>query len=141
MRVCLTFSAAVVAIATFCGLSFGAYIPVGNAGERDWLQIARPLDVPAERLERPRPEQDRAARPQSSPALSQADVIKIAKAEARKELGKRFDDYAIKSVIFESSTGLWSVTFDRNEAHRSSGSCVVVFVHDKDKTAEVQSCA
>lgn len=141
MRFGLALSAAVVAIATLFCLSFGENVSVGFAGERDWLQIARPLDIPAERLERPRPEQDRLSRPQFSPALSQAEVIKIAKAEARKELGKRFDDYAIKSVIFESSTGLWSVTFDRNQAHRSPESCVVVFVHDQDKTAEVQSCA
>ncbi len=141
MRFGLTLSAAVVAIATLFCLSFGENVSVGFAGERDWLQIARPLDVPAERLERPRPEQDRLSRPQSNPSLSQAEVIKIAKAEARKELGKRFDDYEIKSVIFESSTGLWSVTFDRSQAHRSPDGCVVVFVHDKDKTAEVQRCA
>lgn len=141
MRFGITLSSALVLIVMFCCPSFGEDVPAGNAGERDWLQIARPLDIPAERLERPRPEQDRLSRPQFSPALSQAEVIKIAKAEARKELGKRFDDYAIKSVIFESSTGLWSVTFDRNQAHRSPESCVVVFVHDQDKTAEVQSCA
>lgn len=131
----------VVAIATFFCLSCGENVSIGNAVERDWLQIARPLDIPAERLERPRPEQDRLSRPQFSPALSQAEVIKIAKTEARKELGKRYDDYEIKSVIFESSTGLWSVTFDRNQAPRSPDGCVVVFVHDKDKTAAVQSCA
>lgn len=131
----------VVAIATFFCLSCGENASIGNAAERDWLQIARPLDIPAERLERPRPEQDRLSRPQFSPALSQAEVIKIAKTEARKELGKRYDDYEIKSVIFESSTGLWSVTFDRNQAPRSPDGCVVVFVHDKDKTAAVQSCA
>ena len=102
--------------------------------------VHRPLDVPAERLEHPRPEQDRLSRPQSDSSLSKAEVIKIAKAEARKELGKRFDDYEIKSVIFEPSTGMWSVTFDRIQAHRSPDGCAVVFVRDKDKTAEFQPC-
>lgn len=137
----ITLSAAAVAIATLFCLSPGENVPAGFAGEPDWLQIARPLDIPAERLERPRPEQDRLSRPQSGPALSQAEVITIAKAEARKELGKRFNEYEIKSVIFELSTGLWSVTFDRNQVHRSPDGCVVVFVQDKDKTAEVQRCA
>lgn len=138
MRFRISLSAAVVAIATFFCLACGENV---LAGEPDRLQIARPLDVPAERLERPRPEQDRVSKPQFSPMLSQAEVIKIAKAEARKELGKRFDEYEIKSVIFESTTGLWSVTFDRNPAHRSPDGCAVVFVHDQDKTAEFRSCA
>lgn len=130
----------VTAMVMLLGMSAGGAVPDGFAGEQDWLQIARPLDIPAERLERPRPEQDRLSRPQSSPALSQAEVLTVAKAEARKELGKRFADYEIKSVIFDSSTGLWSVTFDRNLPRRSPDGCLVVFVHDKDKTTDLHHC-
>lgn len=115
-------------------------MPVVSAGEPDWQQIARPLDIPAERLERPRPEQDRLGRSQLRPLLSQAEVIQLAKAKAKKELGKRFDDYEVKAVIFESSSGFWSVTFDRTPPRRSPDRCVVVFVHDNDKTTEFQEC-
>lgn len=141
MRFFITISSvAGTAIVILLGSSSGGNVSAGTAGETEWLQVARPLDVPAERLERPRPEQDRLSRPQSGPALSQAEVIKLAKAKAKKELGKRFDDYGVKSVIFESSTGLWSVTFDRNPPHRSPDGCLVVFVQDKDKTTDLQRC-
>jgi hypothetical protein len=140
MRFFITTSVAGAAIVVLLGHSSWGNVLAGNAGESEWLQIARPLDIPSERLERPRPEQDRLSRPPLSPTLSQAEVIKLAKAEARKELGKRFNDYEIKSVIFESSTGLWSVTFDRHPPRRSPDGCVVVFVHDKDKTTNLQHC-
>lgn len=142
MRSAATASVLGSAIAIMLALGSGGAALAGRAGEGEaaWLKIARPLDVPAERLERPRPEQDRLSRPQFSPALSQAEVIKSAKAKARKELGKRFNDYEVRSVIFESSTSLWLVTFDRNSPHRSPDGCVVVFVHDKDKTIDLQRC-
>ena len=140
MRLLITTSVAVTAIVILLGFSSGGNVPAGSAGESEWLQIARPLDVPAERLERPRPEQDRVSRPPFSPTLSQAEVIRLAKAEAKKELGKRFNDYEIKGVIFEPTTGLWSVTFDHNPPRRSPDGCVVVFVHDKDKATNLQRC-
>ena len=136
MRLGITSLAAVAATATLCLVAFGEPVPVGNAGERDRIQIARPLDVPAERLERPRPEQDRSSRP----VLTQAEAIKLAKAEAKKELGKRFDEYEVKAAIFDASTGLWSVTFDHSPPDRSSGGCVVVFVHDNDKATDLRLC-
>ncbi|MEQ1796198.1 MAG: hypothetical protein ABL970_18650 [Nitrospira sp.] len=138
MRLFLSVSVAGIA----CGILFGSGgdLSAEIVGESEWPQIARPLDIPAERLERPRPEQDRPSRPPSSPTLSQAEVIKLAQAEARKELGKRFDEYEVKSVIFDSTTGLWSVTLDRNPPHRALGGCLIVFVHDNDKTADLQRC-
>lgn len=140
MQFFITISVAVTAIVMLLGFSSRGNVLAGDAGESEWLQMARPLDVPAERLERPRPEQDRLSRPQFSPLLSQAEVIRLAKTDAKKELGKRFDDYEVKSVIFEFSTGLWSVTFDHNLPRRSPDGCLVVFVHDKDKTTEFQHC-
>ena len=140
MRLFSATSIAGTAIVMLLGHSSWGNVLAGNAGEREWLQIARPLDIPAERLERPRPEQDRLSRPQLSPMLSQAEVITLAKVAAKKELSTRFNDYEIKSVIFEPTTGLWSVTFDRNPPRRSPDGCVIVFVRDKDKTANLQHC-
>lgn len=140
MRFFIIASVAVIAIVMLLGFSSGGNVQAGSADEDDWLQIARPLDVPAERLERPRPEQDRLSRPRFSSMLSQIEVVKLAKVEAKKELGKRFNDYEIKSVIFEPTTGLWSVTFDHNPPRRSPDGCLIVFVHDKDKTTEFQHC-
>ena len=140
MRFFITTSVAGTAIVMLLGHSSWGNVLAENAGESEWLQMARPLDVPAERLERPRHEQDRLSRPQFRPLLSQAEAIKLAKAEAKKKLGKRFDDYEVKSVIFESSTGLWSVTFDHNPPRQAPDGCVVVFVHDKDKTSNIQHC-
>lgn len=140
MRFFSTTSLAVATAVMLLGLCSGGNVPAGDAGESELLQMTRPLDVPAERLERPRPEQDRFSRPQVSSLLSQAEVIRLAKAEAKKQLGKRFDDYEVKSVIFESSTGLWSVTFDHNPPRRAPDGCVVVFLHDKDKTTKFQHC-
>ena len=117
-------------------VSAGTTVLAGGTGGSEWLQIARPLDIPAERLERPRPEQDRSLRS----VLSQAEVLKLAKAEARKQFGKRFDEYEAKAVIFEPSTGLWSVTFEQAPPHRSPEGCIVVFVRDTDKTTELQHC-
>lgn len=140
MRVFIVISVALAASVMLLGHRSWGNVLAGNAGAREWLEIARPLDIPSERLERPRPEQDRLSQPQVSPTLSQAEVITLAKVEAKKELGKRFHDYEITSVIFESSTGLWSVTFNHNPPRRAPDGCVVVFVHDKDKTAEFQHC-
>ncbi len=131
----------VAGIACVILFGLGGNLSAGIAGEREWVQIVRPLDIPAERLERPRPEQDRLSRPPLGPLLSQAEVIKLAKAEAKKELGKRFNDYEVKSVIFDSMAGLWSVIFDRDPSRRVPDGCIVVFVHDNDKTVEFQHCA
>lgn len=141
MRGFITIFVAGTAIVMLLGHSSRGNVLAGNVGEREWLRIARPLDIPSERLERPRPEQDWLSRPPLSPLLSQTEVIRLAKVEAKKELGKRFNDYEVKSAIFEASTGLWSVTFDHNPPRRAPDGCVVVFVHDKDKTAEFQPCA
>jgi hypothetical protein len=140
MRFFIITSVAGTVMGMLLGHSFGGHVPAGIAGERAWLQIARPLDVPAGRSELSRPEQDRVSRSQAGPTLSQAEVLRLAKVEAKKELGKRFNDYEIKSVIFEPTTGLWSVTFDHNPPHRSPDGCLVLFVRDKDKTTELQHC-
>ena len=134
MRLFVSISVAGVACAILFGS--GGKASGGTVGESEWLQIARPLDIPAERLERPRPEQDRSSRP----VLSQSEVIKLAKAEAKKELGKGFEEYEVKAAIFDASTGLWSVTFDHTPPDRSSGGCLVVFVHDNDKAIDLRRC-
>jgi hypothetical protein len=106
-----------------------------------YLQIARPLDVPSERLERPRPEQDRLYRSQPKAALRQAEVIALAKAAAKKELGKSIDDYELKAVVFDPTAKTWSVTFDPKPPRRSSEACVIVLVHDDTKDTDLSRCS
>lgn len=132
--------AAGAVMAFFLASSPGANVVAGTVGESERRGLARPLDIPAERLERPRPEQDQSSPSQSSPVLSQAEVLRLAKAAAKKELGKRVEDYEVRSVIFASSTGIWSVTFEHSPLHRLSGGCLLVLVHDNDKTADHQHC-
>lgn len=132
--------AAGAAMAFFLAPSPGANVVAGTVGESERRSLARPLDVPAERLERPRPEQDRSSPPQSSPVLSQTEVLRLAKAAAKRELGKRVGDYEVRSVIFDSSTGIWSVTFEHSPLRRLSGGCLLVFVRDNDKTTDHQQC-
>jgi hypothetical protein len=109
-------------------------------GSEGYLQIARPLDVPSERLERPRPEQDRFYRSQPTASLRQTDVIALAKSAAKKELGKSFDDYELKAVVFDPTAKIWSVTFDPKPPRRSSEACVIVLVRDDTKDTDVRRC-
>ena len=106
-----------------------------------YIQVARPIDIPTERLERPRPEQDRAQRSRQKPVLRHADVIGLAKVAAKKELGKSFDDYELKAVVFDPSTNTWSVTFDPKPPRRSSEGCLIMFVRDDTKDTDLARCS
>jgi hypothetical protein len=124
-------------IASLSGLSAVS----SGAGERGInLQLQRPLDIPTERLERPRPEQDRPVGVQPT-NLRQTNAIALAKAAAKKELGKSYDDYELKAVVFDATEKIWSVTFDPKQPRRSSESCIIVFVHDDTKDTELQHCS
>jgi len=124
----------VVCLGIVCsGVAGGGHWPANSMNADIGVQrVARPLDVPSERLERPRHP--------VPPLLSHAEVIGLAKAVAKKELGKRFDDVEVKSVVFEPGTGLWSVSFDPKPPRRPSDGCLIVFVHDKDKSTDLQHC-
>lgn len=111
------------------------------AGERaagETIDMARPLDIPTERLERPRPEQERSLR--SRAALEPAAVVKWAKQRAKKELGPAFDDYELKAVVFDPTTRLWSVTFDPKRHRGATAACLIVFVQDDTHDTEVGRC-
>lgn len=115
----------------WCGFAGGGLWFAVSLDEMVGVQReARPLDAPSERLERPRSPMP--------PRLSYAEVIALAKVAAKKELGKQFDDVIVKSVVFEPGTGLWSVSFDPPPSRRPSDGCLIVFVHDRDKTTDLQ---
>ncbi|MFO0707066.1 MAG: hypothetical protein U0412_09450 [Nitrospira sp.] len=116
------------------GIVAGSVLVVSSASIE-----ARPLDIPSERLERPRPEQDRL--PESTPRLTQSEVIALAKKAAKKELGKTFSDYDVKSVLYEPSASLWSVTFELAPPRRPSDGCLLVLVHDPDRSTEARRCS
>jgi hypothetical protein len=103
--------------------------------------LSRPLDIPTERLDRPQPEHNRFRDDQAQAALKEAEVVVLAKAAASKELGEKYDEYVLKTVVFDPSTILWSVTFDAKVPHRSTESCVIVRVRDNTKDTEVRPCS
>lgn len=108
---------------------------MGSILAAGWTPLdARPLDIPSERLERPRPEQDRRH-------LTQAEAIALAKKAAKQELGNAFFDYEVKSVLYDPSAELWSVTFEPVPPRRPSGGCLLVLVHDADRSTESRRCA
>jgi hypothetical protein len=112
-----------------------------GAGERGINpQLQRPLDIPTERLERPRSEQDRPVSVQQT-NLRQTNVIALAKAAAKKELGKSYDDYELKAVVFDATEKIWSVTFDPKQPRHSSEACVIIFVHDDTKDTKLRHCS
>jgi hypothetical protein len=114
---------------------------LGAAGELAGSpHLSRPPDISTERLDRPRPEQDRPGSGQAQAALTQTQVIALAKAAARKELGKSYDEYELKTVVFDPTATLWSVTFDAKPPRRSAEFCVVMLVRDDTKNTEVRRC-
>lgn len=101
----------------------------------EWA-AARPLDIPTEHLERPRPEADRP--PGESPSLAPSDALRLAKARAKQALGPAFDDYGVKAVVFDPGEQTWSVTFS---AHKPAQlACLIVFVKDASRETHVIRC-
>jgi hypothetical protein len=95
--------------------------------------LSRPPDIPIERLDRPRPEQDRAM-------LRQSEAVALAKAAAKQELGHSFDEYEVKAAVFDSAGNSWSVTFSPKQVRVPSAGCVVVFVHADTRATDVRRC-
>jgi hypothetical protein len=112
------------------------------AGEPDMSpHLSRPPDIATERLDRPRPEPDRFNSSQSGSRLRQAEAIALAKAAAKQQLGKSFDEYDVKSVVFDPTEKVWSITFDSKQSRRSSETCLIVFVRDETKGTELHRCS
>lgn len=114
----------------------------GRAGERGVNpQLQRPPDIPTERQERPRPEQDRARCERPGARLSQEEAIGFAKAAAKRELGQSFRDYEVKAVVFDPVAKTWSVTFDPRAPRSGSTGCVIVMVDDDTSDTKAVPCS
>jgi hypothetical protein len=108
---------------------------IGVAGEGGVSpHLSRPPDIPTERLERPRPEQDR-------PMLRQSEAVSLAKVAAQQSLGRSFDTYELKAAVFDPTAESWSVTFSPKEPRGSSEGCVVVFVRAETRATDVRRCS
>ncbi len=111
------------------------WFALGAAGEQGGApHLSRPPDIPIERLDRPRPEQDR-------PMLGQSEAVALAKAAAKQELGSSFDVYALKAAVFDSTGNFWSITFSPKQGHILSARCLVVFVHADTRATDVRRCS
>jgi len=97
------------------------------------LHWRRPPDVPIDRM-------DRAPRARKM-ELEQAEAVALAKGAAKKELGKGFDNYELKSVVFDDSAREWSVAFDLKQPKREAPSCLYVSVLDATKTTTIRRCS
>lgn len=105
--------------------------PVDATGFPIYAQ--KPPDVQLDRMER-----DPKIR---RPELTQADVVHLAKAAATQEMGKAFDDYELKTVLFDASGREWSVAFELKPPKRESNSCLYVTVVDATKVTTVRRCS
>jgi hypothetical protein len=102
-------------------------------------QVQRPPDMTTERLERPQ------RSPTDSPdtlhaILTQAEVVRLAKTTAKKEKGKTFDGYDLKSVTFDPTNREWTVSFDPKPPRRASEECLLVVVKDDTRETKVLRC-
>jgi hypothetical protein len=73
--------------------------------------------------------------------LTQAEVVRLAKSVAKKEMGKKFDDYEVNSVIFDPQNREWTVSFHPKPPRRASEGCVTVFVKDDTNETSVHQCS
>lgn len=111
------------------------WVSLGVAGERGVdPHLSRPPDISTERLDRPRPEQDR-------PMLRQSEAVALAKTAVKKELGRLFDEYELKAAVFDPTVNLWSITFYPKGPRVSSEGCVVAFVRADTGGTEVRRCS
>jgi hypothetical protein len=74
-------------------------------------------------------------------ALTQAEVVRLAKTAAKKETGKKFDDYELNSVIFDPQNREWAVLFNPKPPRRASEACLTVFVKGDTKETRVHQCS
>lgn len=117
-----------ISVAVWCG-------SLGVAGERGVPpHLSRPPDISTERLDRPRPEQDR-------PLLRQSEAVALAKAAAKQELGHSFDEFELTAAVFDPTENSWSVTFRPKQPRVLSEGCVVVFVRADTRATDIRRCS
>lgn len=96
--------------------------------------LSLPSDISTERLERPRPEQDR-------PMLQQLEAIALAKVAAKQELGGSFDEYELKAAVFDPMAHSWAITFSPPKSRVTPEGCVVVFVQADTRATDIRRCS
>ncbi len=117
-----------ISVVVWCG-------SLGVASEREESpHLLRPPDMSTERLERPRPEQDR-------PMLRQSEAVALAKAAAKQELGRLFDEYELKAAVFDPTANSWSITFSPQPSRVFPEGCVVVLVRADTRATDVRRCS
>lgn len=75
----------------------------------------------------------------SGATLMQADVLNLAKATAKRETGRKFDDYELKSVVFDPQSREWTVSF-QSKARQTSKGCLMVVVNDATRDTKLLRC-
>ncbi len=111
------------------------WFSLGVAGEQGVApHLSRPLDITTERLDRPRPEQDR-------PMLRQTEAVGLAKAAVTNEQGRSSDDYEVKAAVFDPTGNFWSITLSPKEPRVSPGGCIVVFVRADTRATDIRRCS
>lgn len=117
-----------ISVVVWCG-------SLGVAGERGVPpHLSRPPDISTERLDHPRPEQDRSM-------LRQSEAVALANAAAKRELGRSFDEYELTAAVFDPTGNSWSVTFRPKQPRVPSEGCVVVFVHADTSATDIRRCS
>jgi hypothetical protein len=118
-------------------------VVVGNAMAADTgipPQVQSSPDMSIQRLERLRQPSAHSPEAVTQAILIQAEVIRLAKTAAKQAIGKQFDDYELTSVIFETTTRKWTVTFDPKPPRRTSEECLLVIVNDDTKETKALRC-
>jgi len=119
------------------------YAVVGNAlaEEKDISsQLPRPSDIAIERGDRPQRPAAHSPSGFNSATLMQTEVVRLAKSAAKKQKGKKLDDYDLRSVIFDAKTREWTVSFDPKPPRRASAECLLVTVKDDTRETSVLRC-
>jgi hypothetical protein len=70
----------------------------------------------------------------------QTEVVRLAKSAAKKEKGRTFDDYHLRSVIFDPNNREWTVSFDPKPPCHASAECLLVIVKDDTRESNVLRC-
>ena len=124
--------------------SFAAVVAVAlqgsAAGQPHALHNTRPPDTLAERLERPRPEQDAERQGTLQARLTQSEVVGLAQRVAKQTLGTSYEAYRLKRVMFDQEERSWSVTFIHGTSTFSPDDCLVVLVDDRGRETTSKPC-
>lgn len=120
--------------------TFALTIAGPSAGESQILHNTRPPDTSAERLERPRPEQDSLRQGILQAQLTQREVVRLAQTTAKRKLGTSYEEFSLRSVMFDQQERSWTVTFTQNMTPFTPEGCLVVLVHDDSREMNSQPC-